>query len=224
MKHTILILSLACSASLAHDSVIADSEKLREITKKYRSDPERPKDFVPQGDGTVIDTRTGLQWMQCSVGQTWEKGEKAGDSDVCSGEADRLALEQAKELNLDFAGHNDWRLPTLAELQTLVFCDEKKEVREHPTYKKLNGSCFSSKQPSIATQTFPNTQASNYLSSSTSPERILWIIADVSWMVRFSYGKKVSHPVEVSYPVYIRLVRTTNESKDVVNDDETPKK
>lgn len=27
--------------------------------------------FTDNGDGTVTDTKTGLIWMRCSMGQTW---------------------------------------------------------------------------------------------------------------------------------------------------------
>ncbi len=56
-------------------------KELMAITDNYRSQAGREQDFVPQDDGTVIDKRTGLQWMRCSLGQTWT-------GTMCSGHPD----------------------------------------------------------------------------------------------------------------------------------------
>jgi hypothetical protein len=60
-------------------------------------------DFVDNGDGTISDLATGLTWMQ----------EDSGD-----------ALNWGEALNycetLDYAGYDDWRLPDVKELQSIV--------------------------------------------------------------------------------------------------------
>jgi len=60
-------------------------------------------DFAANGDGTVTDAATGLMWMQddSGAGMTWE---------------DALAYAEG----LDFAGHDDWRLPNAKELQGIL--------------------------------------------------------------------------------------------------------
>lgn len=60
-------------------------------------------DFVDNGDGTVTDRATGLMWMQADSGKgmDWPS-----------------ALEYAE--NMEFAGHDDWRLPNAKELQSIV--------------------------------------------------------------------------------------------------------
>ncbi len=65
------ILSMPSAYADKKYKVVSDEAELRKITDNYRSDPNRPKDFIPQGNGTVIDKRTGLQWMRCSLGQEW---------------------------------------------------------------------------------------------------------------------------------------------------------
>ena len=59
--------------------------------------------FVDNGNGTVTDTATGLMWMQddSGVGENWEDALGYGE-------------------NLEFAGHDDWRLPDAKELQSIV--------------------------------------------------------------------------------------------------------
>ncbi len=60
-------------------------------------------DFTANGNGTITDNATGLMWMRSDNGEglTWEE-----------------ALAYAE--NLDFAGHTDWRLPDIKELQSIV--------------------------------------------------------------------------------------------------------
>ena len=61
--------------------------------------------FVDHGDGTVTDTCTGLMWQQ----DTGNNGNA-----VALGRA-RVYCE-----NLELAGHDDWRLPSLRELLSIV--------------------------------------------------------------------------------------------------------
>jgi len=63
--------------------------------------------FLDHGNGTVTDRGTGLTWMRCQLGQTWR-------DQSCSGEPTRLYWQQA------LGGHNDWRLPTIKELASLL--------------------------------------------------------------------------------------------------------
>src|SRR5262245_58960470 len=69
--------------------------------------------FIDNLDGTVTDTCTGLQWRQ---------GRPDTNDDGLLTEADFLtwcrALSYCEDLVL--AGHDDWRLPTLRELQSIV--------------------------------------------------------------------------------------------------------
>ena len=60
-------------------------------------------DFVDNGDGTVTDEATGLMWQQADSGSgmDWED-----------------ALEYAE--NSTLAGYDDWRLPNVKELQSIV--------------------------------------------------------------------------------------------------------
>lgn len=61
-------------------------------------------DFVKKGD-TVLDSKSGLMWQDNNVVESRE---------VLYGEANTYC----KELSL--AGHSDWRLPTVHELQSIV--------------------------------------------------------------------------------------------------------
>lgn len=60
-------------------------------------------DFTDNGDGTITDSATGLMWSQADSGEgiLW---------------VDALAYAENSEL----AGHGDWRLPNVKELQSIV--------------------------------------------------------------------------------------------------------
>lgn len=63
-------------------------------------------EFHDNGDGTITDRATGLMWSKAdsAKGMNWQ---------------DALAWVQ-KENSAKFLGHNDWRLPSVKELQSIV--------------------------------------------------------------------------------------------------------
>jgi hypothetical protein len=72
--------------------------------------------FNDQGNGTLIDTYTGLMWKKCLEGQ---------DGERCVGQAVRMEWDRAVSLaqlvgSDNFAGYSGWRLPTLDELNSIV--------------------------------------------------------------------------------------------------------
>ncbi len=77
--------------------------------------PDGSGRFVDNGDGTVTDTCTGLMWQQDTADVT-------GDGIVSFESGDYLpwceALAYCEELS--FADHDDWRLPNVRELQSIV--------------------------------------------------------------------------------------------------------
>lgn len=63
--------------------------------------------FINNADGTIVDTATGLMWVK----------------DLAeAGLADRMYWHDAVDAceNLEFAGHNDWRLPNINELMSFL--------------------------------------------------------------------------------------------------------
>ncbi|RKY47476.1 MAG: hypothetical protein DRP88_04385 [Candidatus Neomarinimicrobiota bacterium] len=82
------------------------------ITKKFyvlfvRGNPEYGKNnFVDNGDGTISDLATGLMWQK-------------GDSEKGMNWQEALAWVQQKN-DENFLGYNDWRLPNIKELQSIV--------------------------------------------------------------------------------------------------------
>ncbi len=101
----------------------------------------------------VTDNLTGLMWVKApdSTFRTWE-----------------AALDHAD--GLDLCGHNDWRLPNLNELESLVHA-------EYTNAALCGGGC-SSNAAWLNTQGFSNVQAHYYWSSTTyaSNTSDAWIV------------------------------------------------
>ncbi|MBF0352999.1 MAG: DUF1566 domain-containing protein [SAR324 cluster bacterium] len=119
--------------------------------------------YTDNGNGTVTDSWTQLVWQKedDDTTRTWEQ-----------------ALTYCEALVL--GGQNDWRLPNIRELESLV---------DAATYS-----------PAINSTYFPNTNSSNYWSSSSNAN-----YSSDAWMVLFiggsvGYGNK-------SGTYYVRCVR-----------------
>jgi hypothetical protein len=151
-----------------------------------RSDSEIPSttptsDFHDNGDGTVTHKKTGLMWTKCTLGQT------GGD---CSGGSATTydwsaALQAAKASRI--AGYNDWRVPNVKELITLV---EKR--------------CF---DPAINVAVFPAIPVSDVWTS--SPTTDFPSNTPTSWGVNFAeFGYNFTY--ERTDLLSLRLVRSAH--------------
>ncbi len=75
------------------------------------------KQFTLSND-VVMDKETTLSWMRCAVGQHW-------DGQACHGKAKTVAWSEAmamvEKINTKgTGGHNDWRMPMVPELASIV--------------------------------------------------------------------------------------------------------
>jgi hypothetical protein len=87
-------------------------------------------DFVDNGDGTITDRRTGLMW------------EKGGGS---TSRTLRRAKLYVRKLNSSmFAGHSDWRLPTIEELASLLESHETNGRHIDSLFDQKQARCWSS--------------------------------------------------------------------------------
>ena len=78
--------------------------------------------FIVQ-DGVATDTETGLMWLRFAHGQRWKNGTAVGDAQKLNWHE---AIEIPEEFNKKggYAGYNDWRVPNIDELKTIVFLGE----------------------------------------------------------------------------------------------------
>ena len=153
--------------------------------------------YRDNGDGTVTDVRTGLQWMRCSLGQTWQGGTCVGETDKYTWQA---ALDAAEALNNQggYASYRDWRVPAIEELRTLVYCSSSQPKTWNDTGELCKGNY---KRPALYQRAFPNTLVSWYWSSSPDAD-----IPELAWGVNFYGGVVLPPPKSNDYPA--RLVRS----------------
>jgi hypothetical protein len=122
-------------------------------------------------DWIVVDNTTSLEWQGCPLGLTGQ--------DCSHGEIEELTWQEALEgcENLGYGSHDDWRLPNLQELGSIV--DDRRE------------------RPSIDTSNFPNTPNSSAFWSSCSyagGSSIAWSILFRDGTVGY-YGKTSTYCV-----------------------------
>lgn len=132
-------------------------------------------DFTDNGDGTVTHGPTQLTWKRCAEGQAWT-------GTTCAGSASTATWTQAMAITQSFAGAGDWRLPTIAELLTLLERDS-----------------FS---PTINPAMFPATPGTFFWSATGYKAA-----ASHAWAVYF--GSAVSGAYDKGLSYSVRLVRGT---------------
>lgn len=131
-------------------------------------------------DGPVaIDLLGRVEWMRCTVGQTW-------DGTTCTGEPLRLSLAEAREIIARLEDRGDsagagWRLPTRDEFSRII------EKREEP--------------PMIHPEIFPETPPESHWTSEPHAlsSRHHW---SVNFFTGHSYGRSMPEQ-----PLVVRLVR-----------------
>ena len=114
MKANLLHLSLLTIGLLASLAVLAAQSCPAGLTATTPSSR-----FTVNGDGTVTDGKTGLMWKTCVEGMAWSGTTCTGGAAVMTWQG---ALQQPGAVNAGagFAGHADWRLPNIKELQSIV--------------------------------------------------------------------------------------------------------
>jgi hypothetical protein len=137
--------------------------------------------FQDNGDGTVTDTASGLMWMRCSVGQTWQHGDCVGDLTSVDW---RSAQAVAETINGDGSFFfSDWRIPKLPDLATII----ERQCQD----------------PRINLTVFPETPAAAFWTSTGRP-------GDESEdsVYALSFGPEGVQRMQKDQLNYVRLVRT----------------
>jgi len=151
--------------------------------------------YLPMGaSGEIIkDLVTGYEWQRCSVGQTWN----ATTQNCDDGTGGRYDWNTAMA---NWPATAAWRLPTVAELLTLVYCSGGKPVLIGMPDNNI--PCAEPYlPPTIVSWAFPNTVGGDYWSS--TPYALA--TDTTAWMVIFASGQSSTY-AKNSYG-RIRLVR-----------------
>lgn len=174
-----------CSATAMASDQECRYQSLRESTPTAR--------FSDQADGTVLDHSTGLMWSVCALGQSWS-------AEGCDGVPLQLSWEDVLTRTYTenlagrgIAGHNDWRLPNIRELLSIV--------ERACTAPSLNRGVFVHN---------PGTPEAYWSSTPLYFTKEHWQDEDRAspraWAVDFSDGSMDVWETKWSYPI-VRLVR-----------------
>ena len=134
--------------------------------------------FVDQGDGTVLDSETGLLWLRCSWGSQWAVAQ-------CDDEPVQVPWSEALTLadELVSAGSANWRLPNINELQSIV-----------------EWGCF---DPAVKMLSFPDVVNGRYWSSSARKVGESGVVLTVD----FYNGRVRDATLDSGYVLFVRQMQ-----------------
>jgi tetratricopeptide (TPR) repeat protein len=154
--------------SLRSEPKTVSDEKARQefhLTDNWRPQIHLGNQFEDRGD-VVLDHATGLMWQQAGSEQSMPYQD---------------AQQYIQQLNQQqFAGYNDWRLPTIPELMSLLEPEQSSNgLYINPMFDRTQRWCWSADKRS----------------------------RDSAWLVSFTSGLVTVHNLSVDY--YVRAVRSS---------------
>ncbi len=155
--------------------------------------------FVDNGNGTILDTITGLTWeKKDSSGSIHDQANQYTWTDNTTPTVNPTGTAFTVFLSTlngggGFAGHTDWRLPTLEELQGIVDYTDSSSPMVNPAF---DTACVAS----CANTSCSCTAAANHWTGSTVASTPM-----NAWLVNFSTGEVTNDTKDTLYAV--RAVR-----------------
>ena len=184
MKKMMLAVSIAASSLLVSATTLADTCRYTTIERSHPLGQ-----YLDNKDGTVTDIVNGLMWQTCSLGQQYTGSECA---DVPTNFPDfRVALLDAAD-QASFAGYDDWRLPNIKELGSLV-----------------ERACFA---PAIDLTVFPSTPLAIYWSNTPDSSGVNDFMFLEARVIDFTDGTEYAKDA-----TKMRLIRMVRDLKTTTN-------
>ncbi len=130
----------------------SDSAQMGKYVRAVRGDVYGAEDYTDNGDGTITDNESGLMWLEVDLGVAvdWEEA---------------LSLAESSE----FAGYDDWRLPDVKELQSIV--------NYGGSYPAINQDYFTCTELEENENYYYWTSTSAYFSASEPDYNSAWYVA-----------------------------------------------
>lgn len=181
--------------------------------------------FTNKEGNLIWDKGTGLVWMRCSLGQTW-------DGMTCTGKASNYTFDNASfaaKALTKLGGFSGWQVPSVLQLQSLVECTSG--FNNRPSDQNIGRLCNpESVRPTVDSMVFAALKqgaSSFYWSSTAAPGTDFrgWIVnlydSDVDSLKRgYEYPVRVIHDGRLSdsegalaFPINLQQQRHAIESK-----------
>jgi len=187
--------SSQCRGDFNGNGQVTVDEILTSVNNALNGCPPPGARFVDNGDGTITDTKTALMWEKKSDDSgihdqddtyTW-----SSSGSPANGTTFTTFLATLNQNS--FAGHQDWRLPSAAELQTLL---------DYTAFAPAIDAAFNAGcDVDCALTTCSCTGLGYYWSSTTIADQ-----PDLALSVDFNYG--LANLFEKTLPAgYVRAVR-----------------
>lgn len=142
-RGTALIVALTCGVVSAQQTCQTDLIAMQ---------PKADYDVSQNSGGTVTHAKTGLTWLRCSAGQSW-------NGNTCTGAVTSHTWQAALQLAKNETAYGGgWRVPNIRELQSIVE--------------------LACQAPAVNSIMFPNAIPSDYWSSSSDAGNLgnAWIV------------------------------------------------
>jgi len=204
-----------CEGDFNGDGQVTITEIIVSVNNALNNCPPPGPRFTDNGDGTITDTKTGLQWEKKDSKDVEEPPEpivcpgaptcanphdadnrytwSAGPAGQPDGSAYTDFLAKLNSAG-GFAGHTDWRLPTVVELQDPVDHGQSDPAVDKAVFDKL---CT----PTCTVTTCSCTVPDAYWSATPVVD-----LPNSAWTVNFIRGI-VTYYDDTTLPLYVRAVR-----------------